>query len=1061
MRNTNRLAIALTSLAALAASCGTSASSDSADSGMTLAEMSNGFGQLVPYTVNRLGDNGQPTPDIVSIRSRQDMTDNLRLEGGVDNQLRPVPQWPMTAILPSGAPGNHFIYVTFTQPLNIGTVLSPSPGSQETGGLTGTVTVLEVDPQTGNSTAIRGRAFIDGRTYGGTPSGSPPTLGLERWVELSEGKPSATRPEGVGFPGTDGNFNNSAALVSPNTLVFVVDRDNDLSTLETFPEDVQIRMRVTTAVRGASGDNLESTVLGNSTVGPDNFSPEIVRTPAPDSLPLITPGNGDFNVDPRTTLRMQFTEPVQPLSVGPLDGLSSPGSSSLVDIAFGEASARTNMVYTVRPVSVFDMSTYEVIPAYAFPGSGPAGVACDTFSQIDVTINPSLTPDEPLLRDLASNQGMPNGNQLGALTDFSTGNGAALTNVPVLPDAIVVGRLGAVPGISVLDLNGYGQGTGTPTFTDGVFLQGESNFPNNPNLDLAGLVPPLQRGECTINGGSAGVFTLSKDSSLNDLLVRPPTVTSVGDMMLGHALDSVFNNADATCQAEGGNACSNTGEKLISPSTVTQNTQAPTSFAQFSNITLPGVENLVAWAPHPNPPSIVFPPLCVTPFLGVQEPTSVRNQADNLFGQTGVGAIDNALVPGDPFGTPMIEAPRGLLTSEQNMFFVGPDFGVAPGQSCFNYAIRQQVGQFLYVVDRQAGEVVVMNSNRMTVIDRILVPDPTSLAMGPNVDILAVSNQLANVVSFINIDPNSADFHRIIQTTVVGTAPRGLAWDPGNEDLLVCNEGSNNMSIIDAASLQVRRTVGSQLSSPFDVAITQRHGAWGTFRNVYFAYVINRTGTLAVFESGPNGVNGWGFDDVIGNVQGIQFRNPKAIQRGPNKLLASVWVAHEGPIDPISNQPGPAGEGAISNVFIESYIANQLALGNSQTPGVRDMQFGVFVSIGEDQLSGIPVDIGFDNQRAFAALQNITTPFSAGAPIEINGKSIIRRDPDNGNRVVNSHEARFLFAAVPNNVGGSGVVDVINISAAGTPRVDTDVFTPGVQSVAAANANFVIDYWRQ
>ena len=115
--------------ALLLSACNTSSSSDVADSSMTLDEMSNGFGQLVPYTVNRLGENGQPTPDIVSIRTREDMTNNLRLEGGVDNQLRPVPQWPETAILPSGAPGNHFIYVTFRQPLDLSTVLTPARSS--------------------------------------------------------------------------------------------------------------------------------------------------------------------------------------------------------------------------------------------------------------------------------------------------------------------------------------------------------------------------------------------------------------------------------------------------------------------------------------------------------------------------------------------------------------------------------------------------------------------------------------------------------------------------------------------------------------------------------------------------------------------------------------------------------------------------------------------------------------------------------------------------------------------------------------------------------------------
>ena len=1051
----------LLGLALPMAACSTSSPDEaSTGSGMTLQELSNGFGQLVPYTVNRLDATGQPTPDIVSVRSQQDLIDNLRLADGVDNQLRPVPQWPAQAVLPSGADGNHFLFVTFTQPLDVLSVLNPSPSDQDLGGLAGTVSVVAVDPQ-GGTTGIPGRSFVNGQTFAGTPTGSPPLLELQQWVELSGGRPSATVAEAVGFPGTEADFNNSAALVNPNTLVFVVDSDNNLATHETFPAGVQIRMRVTTALRSATGENLDFTILGNSTVGPDLLNPEVVTTPAPDSQPLITPGDGDLNVDPRTMLRVQFTEPVQPLSVGPLDGLEVPATSSLLDISFGPAASRTQMVYTVRPESIFDMSTFEVVPGYPFPASGPQGVECNTFSQIDVVINPSLSPDEPLLRDLAANgvEGQANGNLLGANTFFTVGDGDAEVNVPVLPDAILVGRLGAVPGISVLDLNGFGQSTGTPIFTDGAFLEGESNFPNNPNLAQAGLVPALQEGSCTLNGGSAGVFTLTRDSSLNDLVVRPPLTTSISDMMLGHSLDIVFNNADATCQAGGGDPCANTGEKLVNPNTVTQNTQAPTSFAQFSNLTLAGVENLVSWAPHPNPPTITFPPLCVTPFLGTEEPTSVRNQADTLFGDMTINGIDNALVPGDPFGDPSSnQAPLGLLTTEQNSFFVGPDFGVAPGQPCFNYSIRQQVGQFLYVADRQAGEVVVMNSNRMTVIDRILVPDPTELAMGPNIDILAVSNQLANVVSFININPNSSDFHRVIQTTVVGTAPLGLAWDPGNEDVLVCNEGSNNLSIIDAASLEVRRTVSSQLSSPFDVAITQRQATFGFTRNVYFAYVINRSGTVAVFESGPNGVNGWGFDDVIGNVQGIQFQNPQAIQAGPNNLFASVWVVHEGPIDPVSNEPGPLGEGAISNIFIESANFGQQALGNNQTPGLRDMQFGVIVSFGEERLSGIPVDIAFDNQRSFAALRNITTPFSAGAPIEINGKSIIRIE--NG-VTMNTHESRFLFAAVPNNIGGSGVIDVIDITAAGTPRVDTNIFQEGVQSVVAPNANFVVDYWRQ
>ena len=34
----------------------------------------------------------------------------------------------------------------------------------------------------------------------------------------------------------------------------------------------------------------------------------------------------------------------------------------------------------------------------------------------------------------------------------------------------------------------------------------------------------------------------------------------------------------------------------------------------------PGLaENIISWAPHPNPPPLQFPPLCATPFIGGQE----------------------------------------------------------------------------------------------------------------------------------------------------------------------------------------------------------------------------------------------------------------------------------------------------------------------------------------------------------------------------------------------------------------------------------------------------------
>ena len=280
----------------------------------------------------------------------------------------------------------------------------------------------------------------------------------------------------------------------------------------------------------------------------------------------------------------------------------------------------------------------------------------------------------------------------------------------------------------------------------------------------------------------------------------------------------------------------------------------------------------------------------------------------------------------------------------------------------------------------------------------------------------------------------------------------------GHEDLLVCNEGDNSLSIIDVASREVRRTVTSMLDRPFEVAITQRQANFGFFRNVYFAYILNRSGTVAMFESGPTGVDGWGFDDVIGTLPGLEFKNPKAIQADPSSLFATVWVAHEGPIDPVDNSAGPEGVGAVTSVSIESANFGQMPLGNSQEPRFRDLSIGVLASLGEEALSGIPTDIAFDNQRSFGALPNVFTPFSAGEPIELNGKSQVRVSQVG---IVNSHESRFLFAAIPNPVDSDGVVDVIDIERPGLPRLDVDVFTPGVQSVPAPRASVVVDYWRQ
>ena len=626
---------------------------------------------------------------------------------------------------------------------------------------------------------------------------------------------------------------------------------------------------------------------------------------------------------------------------------------------------------------------------------------------------------------------------------------AQVVNAPVAPDTIYVVRTGAQPGLSVVDLNGFGASTGDPTFdpTHTTFPEGNSNYPNNPNVQLQGalLRPPLAPGTTTLDGGSAGVFTLTKDSLLGDVHVRAPMVLSMSDMMLGHPLDTSFNDGAAPfgCQAGGGNLCAIDGKKIIHVSQGGPNSLMPFDPSFPSLNLVPGGGNPISWAPHPNPPPLLATPLCQIPFIGGQEPTSIETLTQAL--------LVNLLGPGDPFGNPALGIPpSGLLTLEQNSFFVGPGAPQLSIPLCPEYQYRQQVGHWMYVADRTRGEIVALDSNRMRVLRRIAVPDPTELAMSPNLTLLAVTSHLTDSVSFVDIDPRSSTFHQVVQTTQVGDSPRGIAWDPGNEDVLVCNEGDSSVSIVSAASLQVRKVVRRALDRPFAVAITQRQSNFGFQRNVYYAYILNRSGQVCLFESGPAGVNGWGYDDIVWRTP-YAFRNARAIQPDPLRLTSGVWIVHEDPLDSTGNPTGMTG-GAVSNFGIFAALVGQQPLQPVNSPHLRDMELRVLRSIGRDQLSGVPLDLAFDDQRNLGALPNSTSVFSAGAPAPLNGKSQVR---ELGGQAVNTNEARFLFLPIR----GAGVVDVIRLSDG--VRIDTNAHVAGIQSIPASGAVLVMDYFRQ
>ncbi len=1043
----------------LFASCsgGGSGSSGSA-SQMDLLEVSNGFGLMLPHQVRKADANGNPTAELVLIRSFDDLTGNVTPQ----NPILPVTEWPTEARLPNGDAGNHFIYAEFSQPLDIDSVLDPSPAGQANSGLIGPITVLALDPTSGESTPIPGRAFIGGRTYAGIDPNTPGRLLFERWVELDvNGKPIAGSvdldgngiPDGKGFPGTESTigFTGAAKLVSDNAFVFVVDSDGDLSTHERFPTDRQVRLRATTALRAVNQNQLLRQVVASATVGADGITPEVLTTPAPNSIPLTSPSFGDVDVDPLTTIQVEFTEPVQPTSVGSFPTVRLPIVSPAITLVFGPANQQTQVPYTCMPLSVFDLSKWVLTTQFGFPGNGPASQGCGTFNRVTMTFVPAQ------VRDLSLNV-----NSLGATTDFTTGEGPGLVNAPVAPEAILVGRVGAVPGISVIDLNGFGQSTGDPQFDFSyqTFPKGWSNFPNNPNLIQYGptMFPPLFPGTCTVDGGSAGAFSLTRDSSLNDLLVRAPLITSVGEMALGNPLDTVYHNGkDSTgCRSGGGSFCAVTGKKLVQTAFQTNQTLGPPTGNQLPAAQVPGGANPISFAPHPNPPVLRFPPLCLQPFIGGEEPTSKFTIDPPPPAGKGLG-FSNLLVPGDAlreFSNP----PSGTLAQFQNAFFEGPDRPIElTSGACLSYMYRQQIGHFLYMLDRARREVVVFNSNRMTVIERIPCADPTDMTMAPNLDFIAISNQNADTVTFIDIDPASSTFHQIVKVTPVGRGPRGLEWDPGNEDILVCNEEDGSLSIISAFTFNVRKTVFGNLNAPFDVVISQRQQGFGFQRNVYFGWILNRNGDLTLFESGPNGVNGWGYDDTIG-VSPFSFANPKKIALNYDYLFGSVWIVHE---NPLTIEGAPSGQigGAITRIDAASGSFGVQPLGGFAgfiNPQFRDLSLKVKTSIGPNQLTGVPVDIVFDELNNLGASANFTTPYGVGSPILINGKAAVRTGGGGATQTVFPD---YMFAAIPNSSEGPGVIDVIALTS-GFTRFDTDKYLSGTQSIPCAGARFLGSYFR-
>ncbi|RKY21384.1 MAG: hypothetical protein DRQ55_04410 [Planctomycetota bacterium] len=476
-----------------------------------------------------------------------------------------------------------------------------------------------------------------------------------------------------------------------------------------------------------------------------------------------------------------------------------------------------------------------------------------------------------------------------------------------------------------------------------------------------------------INEGSSGFETMARNSFGSEFLSDPVDIRSVRDILLGDFLDVVFFDTDNPFAASTGHRTYNTPQQ-----------------AGLAN-------NVISDPPLPNPPPLRFPvglnhtnvkfdqnDLSKAPFLidgnevfnadsfmtyddGTgQSPFSFAAQANihmnPSYNATNPNSFDVPPLPNAGFSSPFTEdngqivkfvqtgpLPETSTTgavilstlNQQQINSSQPGGLVSP-----IYESRQQIGNFLFVTDGVNKKLLAVNSNNMKVIESLKLPDPYGLAMTPDLELLYVTNEGDNTVSLVDIDPRRATFMTELKRIPVGEGPRGIAVTPDKEDVFVLNRLGNTISIIDVPSASVRHTITqSGINRPEDVAMGLREVSGGpAFQSGTFHGFISNGGgdNILVYEGGPSGVAGIGFDNVLGSVRPnepatlglptfLGMDNPRGIVYDPITPLDAFagtigcFVVHQ---DPVSGRALASRVAYTKDSSPGQQVFNTLALGS-------------------------------------------------------------------------------------------------------------------------------------
>jgi len=601
------------------------------------------------------------------------------------------------------------------------------------------------------------------------------------------------------------NFANAfpSTSTAPALLKLYVDVDNDITTPETFPAgDYQLTIT----------ENLRSFLNGPFCNGPGG--PGCVNSVLP-VLPF-TIGAADS-----TPIAMASTNPIIPVAGDPAAAINSEvvlNFSEAVDfptlVGAGNLTALDPFITVPRNIFEPDCNgNGTLIPAFTDAGqllvvyitptdpqSGVQGTLPASLRFIVYMPDPITNPTQVRIRFVNGTNLvpiMPGQNYASNPQKFpiQNPNGPGLLALP--PIQPVPGSLPGVTGPTDPQAASLNIVVMSPNFSPGNF----SFLPPPPNDTCYQATTGVsdRAGNPIANDyGASFTWAAGPPVASNPM---PPDATFVG-LQAGVPGLAIVNGANSTFAGQG----PNTSVPVTYGSPVT---------AMFSTVANPLQNTAVLGTPLD---------------IEVGAWINTLSPATNNIHNPGRGSINLPGIPDDPNGT----TPNGVLDL----------IGFCP-MPC---PPLQPWGNFLYVVDGDAGTVKVFNSYNWQLITTLVgIADPRGLGLAPDLSFLYVSNFSQGTVTRIFANPLLQNFNTVSNLITVGPGPTAVAVQGQNLDVFVAEFVGNSYSRISVGTQAVRLSAPAGIG-PTEVVVGEQMLCQG-LTNAYMAYIYNFfDDTVTVFE---------------------------------------------------------------------------------------------------------------------------------------------------------------------------------------------------------------------